>query len=64
MLGESHRNYRAARMRASVLGLHQLASWASDKETRAAHLAKMEREHAGYAVRMHALAPWAAEILA
>jgi hypothetical protein len=64
MLGESHRNYRAARKRASVMGLHQIASWAIVKETKAAHLAKMEREHPGYAVRVHTLSPWAAEVLA
>ena len=64
MLGESHRNYRAARLRAQALGLSQLASWAKVKEANAAHLARMERDHAGYAVRMHALAPWAAEVLA
>jgi hypothetical protein len=64
MLGESYRQYRAARKRATALGCHQLAAWAKSKETRAGHLAKMEREHPGFAVRASALAPWASEVLA
>jgi len=64
MLRRACRQYGAAEVRAEALGMKQLASWARAKGDRAGSLAGMEHRHPGYAVRVHALAPWAAEVLA
>lgn len=54
---------RAARRRAAALGAHRLASWAGGQESRLEDLAAAETKSAGYAVRAHALAAWASEVL-
>jgi hypothetical protein len=64
MLGRALRHMRAARRRASVLGAHRLASWAASREARLETLRSAESSSAGYAVRAHALAAWAGEVLA
>jgi hypothetical protein len=63
MLKRSLAHMRAARRRARALGAHRLASWAGAQESRLASLAKAESKSAGYAVREHALAAWASEVL-
>jgi hypothetical protein len=63
MLERSFRHFRAARKRAEALGVHGLAAWAKSKEEHAKMLARHERQNAGYALRMHALSPWAARVL-
>jgi hypothetical protein len=63
MLERSFRQFRAARKRAEALGVHTLAAWAKAKEEHAKMLARHERQNAGYALRMHALSPWAARVL-
>ena len=63
MLERSFRHFRAARKRAEALGAHGLAAWAKSKEEHAKMLAHFERENAGYALRLHALSPWAAQVL-
>jgi hypothetical protein len=55
---------RAARRRASALGAFRLAAWAASRERRLEALVSAERRSAGYAVRAHALAAWAGEVLA
>jgi hypothetical protein len=55
---------RAARRRASALGAHGLASWAATREARLETVVEAEGRCAGYAVREHALAAWAGEVLA
>jgi hypothetical protein len=64
MLGRATAHIRAARMRASALGATRLAAWAAVRESRFQALVAAERRSAGYAVRAHALAPWANEVLA
>ena len=63
MLRRARAHMRAAKRRATVLGAHRLASWAGQQETRLAGLAAAETRSAGYAVRAHALAAWASEVL-
>jgi hypothetical protein len=63
MLKRSAAHMRAARRRATTLGAHRLASWAGGQESRLETLATAEIESAGYAVRAHALAAWASEVL-
>jgi hypothetical protein len=54
---------RAARRRATALGAARLAAWAASREARFEGLVQAERRSAGYAVRAHALAAWAGEVL-
>jgi hypothetical protein len=63
MLRRSFRHFRAARRRAEALGARELAGWARSKEAYALGLADQERRNSGYAVRLHALGPWAAQVL-
>jgi hypothetical protein len=63
MLTRGYRRFRAARMRAPALGCRELAQWARSKEVHARSLATQEISSPGYAVRAHALTPWAAEVL-
>jgi hypothetical protein len=64
MLERSRRHFRATRMRAATLGMNRLSGWAAERERRLTSLVEAERRSAGYAVRAHALAPWAGEVLA
>ncbi len=64
MLERATVHIRAARMRASAIGAMRLAAWAAARETRLQALVAAERRSAGYAVRAHALAAWAGEVLA
>ncbi len=64
MLSRSCHHMRAAKRRARALGAHRLASWAEQQATRLDGLATAEAQSAGYAVRAHALAAWANEVLA
>lgn len=63
MLGRARAHMRAARLRALALGARRLASWAAGQENRLAALVVAESASAGYAVRAHALAAWANEVL-
>jgi len=63
MLERSFRHFRAARRRADALGARELASWAKTKEEHALGLARNEEANSGYAVRLHALSPWVAQVL-
>jgi hypothetical protein len=63
MLERSFRHFRAARKRCEALGVRGLASWAKSKEEHAQMLARFEGQNAGYALRMHALSHWAAQVL-
>jgi hypothetical protein len=64
MLERATAHVRSARRRASALGAQRLAAWAAARETRFLALVAAERRSAGYAVRAHALAAWAGEVLA
>jgi hypothetical protein len=64
MLSRSRAHMRAARRRATSLGARRLAAWAGAQEKRLDSLATAEAGSAGYAVRAHALAAWANEVLA
>jgi len=64
MLKRAWAHMRAARRRAMVLGARRLGAWAGEQETRLAALFAAESRSAGYAVRAHALAAWASEVLA
>jgi len=64
MLTRACRHFRSARMRARALGCRDLAEWARAKEHHARTVAAKEASSPGYAVRVHALTPWAAEVLA
>jgi hypothetical protein len=63
MLKRAWTHMRTARRRAMVLGARRLGSWAGEQETRLAALFAAESRSAGYAVRAHALAAWASEVL-
>jgi hypothetical protein len=63
MLRRSARHFRAARKRAEALGARELAMWARKKEELARSLEQHERRNSGYAVRLHALSPWVAQVL-
>jgi hypothetical protein len=63
MLKRALTHMRAARRRATALGAHRLASWAGGQESRLEGLTAAETKSAGYAVRAHALAAWASEVL-
>ena len=62
MLSRAGFHMRRARRRAEALGAGRLATWAGAQETRLTGLAAAEVRSAGYAVRAHALAAWAAEV--
>ena len=62
LLRRSGRHFRAARKRADALGARELATWAGKKEEHAHWLEQEERRNSGYAVRLHALSPWVAQI--
>jgi hypothetical protein len=64
MLERATVHMRAARKRASALGAVRLAAWAGGRENRLRALVAAERRSAGYAMRAHALAAWAGEVLA
>jgi hypothetical protein len=64
MLDGALAHMRAARRRAVALGAFRLAAWAASRERRLEALVAAERRSAGYAVRAHALAAWAGEVLA
>jgi hypothetical protein len=64
MLTRALAHMRAARRRATAMGAGRLASWAGGQEARLAGLVDAEARRAGYAVRAHALAAWACEVLA
>jgi hypothetical protein len=64
MLSRARTHMRAARRRATALGAQRLAAWSSVQEARLHSLAMAEARSAGYAVRAHALAAWANEVLA
>jgi hypothetical protein len=64
MLARSRAHFRGARRRANFLGAKRLEVWAGAREVKLARLFEAERDCAGYAVRAHALAPWAGEVLA
>ncbi|HKQ69589.1 MAG TPA: hypothetical protein VJT73_09630 [Polyangiaceae bacterium] len=63
MLTRSSRHFRVARRRAEALGARTLAAWAERKEENSLLLARHEMGSSGYAVRMHALSPWVAQVL-
>jgi hypothetical protein len=63
MLERAAAHIRAARRRAAALGALRLASWAAEREKRLHALVAAESRSAGYAVRAHALAAWAGEVL-
>jgi hypothetical protein len=64
MLRRALKHMRGATRRAKALGAHRLASWADQQASRLEGLAAAEAKSAGYAVRAHALAAWASEVLA
>jgi hypothetical protein len=64
MLLGALRNMRVARRLATTLGAHRLAGWAQGQEQRLDTLVVAETRSPGYAVRAHALAAWAGEVLA
>ena len=64
MLARSRGHFRAARLRARLLGARRLELWATQREAKVGALVTAERSSPGYAVRAHALAPWAGEVLA
>jgi hypothetical protein len=64
MLWRSRRHFRAAAKLLTALGAHRLASWARERERYTEGLARCEEQHAGFANRASALAPWARELLA
>jgi hypothetical protein len=53
MLTRARVHMRAARLRASALRAHRLASWAGAQETRLASLVAAEADSAGFALRAH-----------
>jgi len=63
MLELSRRRYRRAWRHARALGASRIAGWAGERAGRVASLIRMESKHAGYAVRVRKLGPWAAEVL-
>ncbi len=63
LLRRARWHMRAAALRARALGALRLAQWASQRENRLTTLAVAEARSAGYAIRVHALSAWAAEVL-
>jgi hypothetical protein len=64
MLARAQWHFSAVRRRSAALGARELGAWAADRERKVALLRDGERQSAGYAVRAHALAAWAGEVLA
>jgi hypothetical protein len=64
MLSRALRNMRAARRLAATLDARRLSAWALAQEQRLESLVAAETRSPGYAVRAHALAAWAGEVLA
>jgi hypothetical protein len=64
MLTRALRHIRAARRLATTLEARRLAGWARSQEQRLEALVAAEARSPGYAVRAHALAAWAGEVLA
>jgi hypothetical protein len=62
MLSRARSHMKSARRRARALGAQRLSLWAAAQEQRLGSLAAAEERSAGYAVRAHALAAWAAEV--
>ncbi len=54
---------RAAALRAEALGARRLAGWARGRSERLGILVEAESRSPGYAIRVHALSAWAAEVL-
>jgi lipase chaperone LimK len=63
LLQRARWHMRSAALRARTLGAWQLAHWASERADRLNTLANAESKSAGYAIRVHALSAWAAEVL-
>jgi len=64
MLDLAWQKYRQAARMAASRGATRLEHWSRGEERRIRELADQERANAGYAVRAHQLAPWAAMVLA
>jgi hypothetical protein len=64
MMSRSAWHFRAAARRARLLGAVRLSAWAGAQAERVGAMALAEAAHGGYAVRAHALAAWAREVLA
>jgi hypothetical protein len=64
MLARALRDMRAARRLATTLDAHRLSAWALAQERKLETLVAAETRSPGYAVRAHALAAWAGEVLA
>jgi hypothetical protein len=64
MLARSRWHFHAARARAAALGARSLQAWAAQRDAKLTSLVEAESRSAGYAVRAHALAAWAGEVLA
>ncbi len=64
MLTRALRHMRAARRLAETLQARRLATWAHAQERKYETLVTAEAKSPGYAVRAHALAAWAGEVLA
>jgi hypothetical protein len=55
---------RAARRLAATLDAQRLSAWSRTQEQKLETLVDAEARNPGYAVRAHALAAWAGEVLA
>jgi hypothetical protein len=64
MLSRALRHMRVARRLATILGARSLSEWTVAQERRLEALVTAESKSPGYAVRAHALAAWAGEVLA
>jgi len=64
MLARALRHMRAARRLAATLDAHRLSAWSRAQEQKLEALVAAEMRSPGYAVRAHALAAWAGEVLA
>jgi hypothetical protein len=64
LLRRARWHMRAAAARAGVLGAKRLEAWARGRERKLSSLVEAESRSPGYALRAHALAAWAAEVLA
>lgn len=63
MLKSGRHQFRIARRYAHALGAEKLVRWADRRVSRLDEMLPMEKRFAGYVVRAHKLAPWAAEVL-
>jgi hypothetical protein len=64
MLSRALRHMRAARRLAATLDAQRLSAWSRTQEQKLEALVDAETRSPGYAVRAHALAAWAGEVLA